>query len=69
MHPIDQNSPLFGDPPESLVRTKAMLIVSLTGIDETVAQALHARYSYGAQDILWNQRFVDIIHSTPEGHR
>lgn len=69
MHPIDEESPLFGATPESLERTKASLIVSLTGIDDTVAQALHARHTYGATDIVWNHKFIDLFHQTPNGHR
>lgn len=69
MHAIDEDSPLYAMTPESLAKTKAMLVVSLSGIDETVAQAIHARYTYGAKEILWSRRFVDIVHNTPEGHR
>lgn len=69
MHPIDDHSPLKGIGPEHLERTKAMLLVSLTGIDETVAQTLHARYQYGVETILWHHRFVDIFHETEAGHR
>ncbi|AFZ26228.1 Inward rectifier potassium channel [Cylindrospermum stagnale PCC 7417] len=69
MHVIDQSSPLYGMTPESLIQTNTMLIASVSGIDETVAQVLHARHSYGADEILWNKRFVDIMHQTPDGHR
>lgn len=69
MHPIDQSSPLYGVTQESLIQSKAMLIVSLSGLDETVSQMIHARNSYAAQDILCNYRFVDIFHDTPDGHR
>lgn len=69
MHTIDQFSPLYGVSAESLAQTNTTIIVSLSGIDETVTQVVHARHTYAAQDILWNYRFVDIIHPTPEGHR
>ena len=69
MHSIDQESPLYQASPELLEKTKAMIIASLTGIDETVAQPLHARYTYGIDDILWEHRFVDIFYDTPSGHR
>ncbi len=69
MHPIDENSPLYGATAESLERTKASLIVSLTGIDDTVAQALHARHTYGATDISWGYKFIDLFHQTADGHR
>ena len=69
MHPIDEQSPLYGATPHSLEVTKTTLLASLTGIDETVSQAMHARHSYAAHEILWNQRFVNIIHKAADGHR
>lgn len=69
MHPIDETSPLYGTTIESLVMTNAQLVVSLSGIDETVVQTIHARHSYSSQDILWNMVFKDIFYHTPEGHR
>ncbi len=69
MHPIDEKSPLYGCTAESLAEQEIELIVTLTGIDETVSQTIHARYSYVAEEILWNMRFVDILGKTPEGKR
>ena len=69
MHPIDKNSPLWQATPESLAKTRAMIVVSFSGIDETVCQSLHAPHSYSANDILWSHRFADIIHQAPEGHQ
>ncbi|MEA5616978.1 ion channel [Cronbergia sp. UHCC 0137] len=69
MHAIDEFSPLYQITPELLFKTHSLLIVSLSGIDETVSQVVHARHSYPAHEILWNHRFVDIMHHTPDGHR
>ncbi|MBE9206264.1 ATP-sensitive inward rectifier potassium channel 10 [Nostoc sp. LEGE 06077] len=69
IHVIDQSSPLYGMTPESLSQTNCVLMVSLSGIDETVAQVVHARHSYGTNEILWNHRFVDILHHTSDGNR
>lgn len=69
MHIINESSPLFGMTSELLEKTQSLLIVSISGIDETVAQVVHARHSYTANDILWNSKFVDIIYPTPDGHR
>ncbi|BAZ45303.1 putative K+ channel, inward rectifier protein [Chondrocystis sp. NIES-4102] len=69
MHAIDQTSPLWQATLESLVSSRANLVVSLNGIDETVYHSLHARYTYGANDIFFDHRFVDIFEQTPEGHR
>lgn len=69
MHPLDQHSPLYGATPETLVAAEAILVVTLTGIDETVSQTVHARHTYAAPEILWNRRFVDIILRKPNGQR
>lgn len=69
MHLIDESSPLYGMSADLLAQTNSTIVVSLSGIDETVTQVVHARHTYAAQDILWNYRFVNIIHPTAEGHR
>jgi hypothetical protein len=45
-------SPLFGETRESLLESEAQVLVSLTGIDETVAQMIHARHAYPVHKIL-----------------
>lgn len=69
MHSIDESSPLYGMTPESLVATRSTIVVSLSGIDETVIQVIHARQTYAAHEILWNNQFVDIFYDTSDGHR
>jgi inward rectifier potassium channel len=69
MHPIERHSPLYGMTPETLVAQEAEIVVTLTGIDETVSQIIHARHSYTAREIRWNMRFVDIMSRTPDGRR
>ncbi len=69
MHPIDENSPLFGVNLDTLEKKKAMLLTSLSGIDESIAQTMYARSAYGFRDILWNHQFQDVIYHTPDGHR
>ncbi len=67
MHPIDENSPLYGETMESLAQKEGEIWVTLTGIDETFSQTIHARYAYTLAEILPNQRFVDIFSHTPQG--
>jgi len=68
-HLIDESSPLYGVTAESLIQTNATIVISLSGIDETVSQVVHARHTYAAKDIVWNSQFVDIICHTADGHR
>ncbi len=67
MHPIDQQSPLYGRPLSSLLETDATFVVSLTGIDDELSQTVHSRHIYAATDILENHRFLDIISRDRDG--
>lgn len=69
MHDIDEASPLFGATAESLAAEDAELVVGLIGIDETVAQPVHARWSYRADEILFGRRLVDILGYLDDGRR
>ncbi len=69
MHPIDDRSPLYGVTPEALDEDEATIIITLTGLDETVGQNIYAHHTFAANDILWNMRFVDILAWTPNGDR
>ncbi|NWF59248.1 MAG: ATP-sensitive inward rectifier potassium channel 10 [Fischerella sp.] len=69
MHPIDENSPLYGMTPEQMIEDDMEVVVTLTGIDETVSQAIHSRHSFIAGEIFWNMRFVDILSKTQNGRR
>ncbi len=69
MHPIDEQSPLSGFSAESLAESQSQIIVSLSGIDETVYQNVHARHTYGASSIILNHQLVDIIHVVDERNR
>jgi inward rectifier potassium channel len=69
MHPIDERSPLHGTTLEDLAKDEAEIIVSLTGIDETMSQTVHARYSYLPSELRWFHRFVDIVGRTEQGKR
>jgi inward rectifier potassium channel len=67
MHPIDEASPLWGATPESLAADASELLVSVTGLDETMSQTIHARTSYASTDILFGRRFKDIFGFTETG--
>ncbi|MEA2625420.1 MAG: inward rectifier potassium channel [Candidatus Binatota bacterium] len=67
VHPIDESSPLRGHTAESLSEVDAEIIALLTGLDETLAQTIHARHAYHPEDILWGRRFADILQKLPDG--
>lgn len=67
LHEIDESSPLFGLDEAALDEARARVIVSLTGIDGTFSQMVHARRIYEHDEIRWNRRFVDIVDFTDDG--
>ena len=69
MHLIDQSSPLYGISQAELLNMHATLSVSVSGLDETVSQVVHARHVYAAHEVLWNHQFVDTVHIDAAGHR
>ena len=71
MHAIDADSPFFGGPAvmAKLRATNAEVFVSLTGLDETLAQTIHTRFRYQLDDIVHNARFADILTMGDDGTR
>lgn len=62
VHPIDDQSPLYGLTHDDLLQSNAEFLILLTGIDETFSQTVHARSSYTADELVWNARFRDIYN-------
>jgi inward rectifier potassium channel len=70
LHPIDADSPFFGpDAIDKLRAMKAEIFVSLTGLDDTLAQTIHTRYRYLLDDIVQNARFADVLSVGEDGVR
>jgi inward rectifier potassium channel len=70
MHPIDADSPFYGDGAMEKLRTmKAEIFLSLTGLDDTLGQTIHTRYRYLLDDIVHNARFADVLHQREDGAR
>jgi inward rectifier potassium channel len=61
IHHITERSPLLGTTPDSLVAQHAVIVVSLTGLDETLLQTVLARHAYVAKDIVFGARLADIL--------
>lgn len=69
MHPIDQDSPMYGQTLESLEKSRAQIVVTISGTDETVAYNIHARHMFSPSEILWDHQFVDMFYKFPNGDR
>ena len=59
-HEIDEQSPLYGATLESLRAERALLFVSVVGIDPVIAAAVQTQKDYSWRDIRFGHRFVEI---------
>jgi inward rectifier potassium channel len=66
---IDRDSPLYIHDEDSLAAVNAQIQVSLVGIDEAVSYTISARHTYASHELLFDQRFVDIVVPQPNGDR
>ncbi|MGO9837478.1 MAG: ion channel [Polyangiaceae bacterium] len=69
IHPIDPSSPLYGETPESLMKSRADIVASLVGIEEATGQTVHVRHAWKGEDIRYDHRFADILVLLPDGRR
>ncbi|MCA9651559.1 MAG: ATP-sensitive inward rectifier potassium channel 10 [Myxococcales bacterium] len=67
IHELDEQSPLRDYDEQRLREEGVRFIVSLTGIDATFSQTVHARHIYDHSHVLWWRRFVDVVGSTDDG--
>lgn len=67
VHPIDEDSPLYGATRKDLEDTEAEILILLTANDETFAQVVHSRSSYKPNKILFGYKFANIYNEiSPE---
>jgi inward rectifier potassium channel len=67
VHPIDQDSPMWGKSPEALAGLQAELLILIKGHDDTFNQTVFARRSYRHDEIVWGARFAPAFHAGPQG--
>jgi inward rectifier potassium channel len=66
-HVLDQQSPLYGLNADDLAASQVSLVVVVSGYDVVAAQTVHARKSYDYSDILFGQRYADILAASEDG--
>jgi inward rectifier potassium channel len=67
VHPIDNESPLWGKTVEDLQRLQAEVLILLKGHDDTFNQTVFARRSYRHDEIVWGGRFAPAFFANSEG--
>jgi inward rectifier potassium channel len=61
VHPIDEQSPLYGWSEEQSRAAESEFLVLLTATDEVFATTVHSRTSYSAPEVEWNARFASMF--------
>ena len=69
VHPIDENSPLFGLTEKDLEESNAEFGILLSAMDETYAQEVHTRTSYKPNEIKFGYKFANIYNETESGEK
>ena len=64
VHPIDEDSPLYGCTEADLIANDAEIIVLLSALDETFAQSVHTRTSYKIGELKFGYKFSNIYNQT-----
>jgi inward rectifier potassium channel len=67
MHPITPASPLHGHTPASLRLHEIELFVTVSGVDDTSLQPVHARHKYTDAAIVWGARHADVLSEAEDG--
>ncbi len=67
VHPIDQESPLWGKTPEDLAAQQAEVLILIKAYDDTFSQTVLVRHSYRHDEIVWGRRFAPAFHVDGQG--
>jgi inward rectifier potassium channel len=67
VHPIDQESPLWGKTAEDLTRHQAEVMILIKAYDDTFAQSVQARHSYRHDEFVWGRIFAPAFSVNDEG--
>jgi inward rectifier potassium channel len=69
IHTIDEHSPLNRKTAVDLRESNANVIVTFTGIDDRLASTVHSRYLWTWNDIVYDEKFVDLLRTDEQGKR
>ena len=66
-HVIDKDSPLHGLTESDLAESDALLVLNVSGVDDSSAQQLYVRCVYSWRDVRWQHRYKDITSVSAQG--
>lgn len=67
VHPIDEESPLFGLTAEDLEATDAEFLIQIKAFDDTFSQNVYSRSSYKPHEIVWGGKFKSNFNRVVNG--
>jgi inward rectifier potassium channel len=67
VHPINEESPIFGMTPEMMEEYEAEILVTIKGFDTTFSQIVIGRTSYHHKSLVWDARFKSVFHRSENG--
>jgi inward rectifier potassium channel len=67
VHPIDRQSPLYGQTEEEFRSAESEILVLISATDETFSQTVNSRSSYRADEVVWGAKFSDVFGQKPDG--
>jgi len=67
VHPIDQESPLWGQTSDYLAKHQAEFLIMIKAFDDTFFQTVHVRHSYRFDEVAWGARFVPAFEPDDQG--
>lgn len=67
VHPIDEQSPLWGMTAADLARLQAEFLILVKAYDDTFSQTVHSRHSYRYEEVLWGRRFAPAFQVDADG--
>jgi inward rectifier potassium channel len=67
VHPIDEESPLWGKGPDDLAQQQAEFLITIKAFDDTFFQTVHVRHSYRFEEVVWGARFVPAFEPDAQG--
>lgn len=66
VHPIDEQSPLYGLTPEDLEAADAEIYVLVRGFDDIFSNTVLTRSSYTFREIIFNAKFIPMYHESED---
>lgn len=67
MHPINEDSPIYGMSIEDLKNAKAQLLIFLKAFEDVFSNTVVARTSYSADEFVEGAKFKPMFHSSEDG--